>query len=253
MIRITNIAGKEINIGFGQEAGATLSAGSYRDMTDTPVIRAWAQRHAANGLISYEVLDAALDALVKIPKSVLVAVTSGVAAGTINFPGVGGLSLTLVGANATAVAADLATKVNANAVLKKAGVTASSPFAGPSSGRYVLLTVADTQDISPVSDFIALGSATGITFTAHDATADQVATRKHGGDTKTATGAVLVMNTGLKTISQFVFTVISAGKIKLANPAVEVVDGIVSFSSNADVGAVNLANGDVVHLIALGS
>lgn len=247
---IKNISSTRQILGLARKLVVTLDPAGTTTVPDDAEVQAGVQKLVEKGILEVLSAPATLLPIIKRPKSVAVTVASGAGAGTVILAGV---TLTLAGASATALAADLVAKINAHTTLSAAGVYAHPAVVGASSGRIVILEVADDQDINPVSDFIAAGTATGITFAVDNATVVPSAAVQNAISTATAASAALVVSTGLKEILAYQVRVVSGGKIKHVTPNVEVQGGVISFSSNGDGGAVNLASGDVVTITATGS
>jgi len=246
---IKNISAVRRTFGLGDSLTVSLAVNETTTVPDSAEVQAKVQAFVERGFLQVTTAPATFIPVIKHPKSVLATVASGAAAGTVVL---GGVTLTLAGASATLLAADLVSKINANTTLQALGVYAHAAVVGASSGRIVAIEVADSQDISPVSDFIAVGTATGITFSVATAAVVSSAGLQIAASSFVATGTGLQIVTGLKSIVSYQLTVVSAGVLKAITSTIEVVGGVISLSNNAGGSAVNLANGDVVNVLAYG-
>lgn len=251
---IKNVSGvrRTFSFGTGRDAFATsLDNNGTVTVPDRPQLLADILAQVEAGELELTSPPAQVLNSVALPKTVRALVTAAAVAGTIV---VGGETLTIAGANAAALATSLADLINANETLKAAGVYAAARIA-VASDVAVYIEVASDEDISPVGDFIALGTATGVTFSVERAAQVEASAVQMAVVSKAATGVTLDISTGLRTVSSYLITVVTAaGALKpITSLVVSDGDGVIGIRENTDSGAVNLAATDVVTVTAFGT
>lgn len=250
-MRVKNISGSTRNFTFGDSnvhgvtpESLTLANNAEGNVSDRPDTIASAVRLQREGLL--EVITPPDTLLINegVTKLVSVTLTNASADETVT---VAGVALTTLPVSSTALeaATDLAAQINANATLRGLGIYARDAYVSGATG-VVLIEVPAAIAVGAITS----GDGTNAAVATVQAAAVAPEALKCCIRKVTATGTGLTVVTGLRTVTYVTITVTRAGVLTYVTSTVTLDGGLVVFGAN---GAVNLANGDVVTVVAYGT
>lgn len=253
-MRVKNVSGSTRTFSFSKSCARVLADDATVTIPDTPENIAQALVFADRRLLQVVDVSNTPVTVLAHPKTITCTIDSDGAAGTVV---IGGTTLTLVGASATLLAANLVSQINAHADLMDAGVYAHAAVNGASSSKIVFIEVPSSADISPIGDYATLGTADNMAFAAGaQAAADEQVLVMAIASATAGSGqpaAALHIVTPLRTIVDYRIRCTAAGVMKNLDATVSVTGGVISLATNAAEGAVVLADGDVVTVTAFGT
>jgi hypothetical protein len=250
-MRVKNISGSSRQFSFGDSGAygdkpesvflANNQEGNVSDRASTVASAARLQRQGV-----LEIITPPDDFLINeaVPKLVSVTMTNASDAETVTVAGVAFTTLPL-SSTALEAATDLAAAINANTTLRAQGVFARDAYVS-GANAVVLIELPAALAVGVVTS----GDGTNAAVATVQATALAAETLKSCVRSVVAAGTGLVIATGLRDVRFVQLTVLRAGVLTYITSTVTLSGGLVILAAN---GATNLASGDVVHCLAMGT
>lgn len=257
-ITITNISGASLKVVLSREATRTLSANEQTVIRGADITLQGLkniEEHVQARRLRIDTTNAPITrvATSKVPKMARVTITDTAKTA--------GVILTIAGvdiasgaalASALAVGNALAAGINASATLRDLGVVARAPFSisnGNAASNHVLLI--EVPDSATPNTYVASDDGTNAAVTSQNGTVVSAAERYSAHITETLAGGLpFVVETPLRTITSFTFTILRAGVQVVPSDVFMVTGGVVTIVS---AGSTHVANDDVIHVHAVGT